>query len=345
LDACPNLRIETSAYFLHRSIEYVVRHWGSGRLVYGSNWPSWGQGMSLASLTCAEIGDRDKLNIAGDNLRRLLAWCKTPRPRVSLPDPADDLERFGRSGRPPKDLRVVDCHGHLGGQARDYHLPDSTLEATLHEMDRLCVRKVCVFSFAGVWSDEVHGNNIVIDAVKRYPDRFVGFTMVNPHRGEKAMLQELGRCQKLGLRGVKLIGSYQGYPGDGPLIDVACKWAHEHRQIVLNHEWASPQQIERLAAKYPNACFLFGHAYNAFAEPVTKRKNVYVCSCPLWHVDDTEKWVHAIGPDRLLFGSDLQDLPVAWGLGPILFARIPSEQKRMILGGNLDRILQRYSRP
>ncbi|NLW50640.1 MAG: hypothetical protein GXY85_07310, partial [Candidatus Brocadiaceae bacterium] len=45
----------------------------------------------------------------------------------------------------------------------------------------------------------------------------------------------------------------------------------------------------------------------------------------------------------LLFGSDLQDLPIAWGLGPILFARLPVEQKRMILGGNLRRLLTEYS--
>ncbi len=51
----------------------------------------------------------------------------------------------------------------------------------------------------------------------------------------------------------------------------------------------------------------------------------------------------AIGADRLMFGSDLQDLPIAWGLGPILFARIPPEQKRLILGENLQRVLREYS--
>ena len=121
--------------------------------------------------------------------------------------------------------------------------------------------------------------------------------------------------------------------------------SHDHRQIVLNHQWASPEQIERLTRRYSDACFLCGHAYNAFPQSVRKRKNLYVCSCPLWGVGDAERWVRQIGPDRLLFGSDLQDLPIAWGLGPILFARIGAEQKRMILGGNLQRILREYSRP
>ena len=46
---------------------------------------------------------------------------------------------------------------------------------------------------------------------------------------------------------------------------------------------------------------------------------------------------------RLVFGSDLEDLPIAWGLGPILFARLSPDEKRMILGDNLKRILERYS--
>ena len=49
-----------------------------------------------------------------------------------------------------------------------------------------------------------------------------------------------------------------------------------------------------------------------------------------------------IGADRLLFGSDLMDLPIAWGLGPILYARISEADKRKILGGNLRRLMDQY---
>jgi hypothetical protein len=33
----------------------------------------------------------------------------------------------------------------------------------------------------------------------------------------------------------------------------------------------------------------------------------------------------------------------AWGLGPILFARLGPREKGLILGGNLRRILETYS--
>ena len=54
--------------------------------------------------------------------------------------------------------------------------------------------------------------------------------------------------------------------------------------------------------------------------------------------------MEAFGADRLMFGSDLQDLPIPWGLGPILFARLSPEEKRLVLGGNLERVLSEYSR-
>jgi hypothetical protein len=240
-------------------------------------------------------------------------------------------------------MRFWDCHGHLGGRFCHYHVPNGSTAETVAEMDRLGIERACVFSFAGVGSDEAFGNDVVADAVARYPERFVGFTLLNPHRGREAMLRELERCARLGLRGIKLIPYYQVYPAEGPLIDVACQWAHERRQIILNHDWGSPAQIERLAATYPDACFIAGHTTTAYAEVMRRRDNLHVCSCPLLAVRACESVVAAIGADRLLFGSDLQDLPIAWGLGPILFARLPEADKRLILGANLQRLLSRYS--
>jgi uncharacterized protein len=194
-----------------------------------------------------------------------------------------------------------------------------------------------------VFSDEQPGNDLVAEAVRRYPDHFVGFTMLNPHRGREAMLAELERGAQMGLRGIKLIPYYQSYPEEGPLIDVACQWAHERRQIILNHSWGSAAQMARLLSTYPNACFITGHTTTAYAEIMREHPHLFVCSCPLLGPRACEGMVQAIGADRLLFGSDLEDLPIAWGLGPILFARLRPEDKRKILGGNLQRILASYS--
>lgn len=343
-DACPNLRLELSGYWLHRGIEYIVEHWGAERLIYGSHWPHRGYGDTTATLTCADISDADKCRIGGDNLRDLLSWCGVEHPAVMLPPPADAYVAYGRTGKRPADMPpFADNHGHIGGRACHYHLPNCDLEGIVRDIRRFGIEKNVIFGFTGVFSDEQPGNDLVAAAVRAYPDQFVGLTLLNPHRGPEAMVAELERCHALGLRGIKLIASYQGYPVEGPNIDVACRWAHEHRQIILHHSWGSTAQMERLLTTYPDACFFTGHMTLAYAELMKRYDNLFVCSCPLLPPGICEEVVATIGADRLMFGTDLQDLPIAWGLGPILFARISPEEKECILGGNVRRVLSRYS--
>lgn len=342
LDACGNLRIETSGYWLYRGIEYLTERWGAERIIFGSSWPHLGYGPTLTAVTCADIGIEAKQKILGGNLRELLAWRgqSHAEPAEAPSVECDRYAAFAISGERPADMTFADCHGHLGGSSSLYHVPNGTIDETAAELERLGIEKAIVFSFGVLVSDERAGNDVIIEAVERYPGRFVGFAGLNPHRGEGEMLRELERCYHAGLRGIKLIPYYQGYPEEGPLIDAACRWAHEHRLIILNHHWGSPEQMTRLIETYPGACYFTGHATAAYADIMLRHANLYVCSCPLHRPRDCERLVAAIGADRLLFGSDLQDLPIAWGLGPILLARIPEEDKTKILGGNLLRILE-----
>jgi predicted TIM-barrel fold metal-dependent hydrolase len=345
MEACPNLHLELSGYWLHHGIEQLTRRFGAARLLFGSNWPQLGHGATLATVACAEVSDEDKRLIAGDNLRRLLRWCDVPQAKVTVPPPADELAAWARTGARPPHVRVHDNHGHLGAACAHYHVPDGSPEQLLREMDRLGVQQVCVFSLQGVFSDERYGNDLVIDAVRRFPERFLGFTLVNPHRGPEAMWRELQRCHAAGLRGVKLHATYQCYPEEGPNIDVACRWAHEQRQFILNHEWNSAAQVERLVQTYADACFFTGHTTTRYADVMKRHANLYVCSCPVHEPFHVERVVQKIGADRFLFGSDLSDLPIAWGLGPILLARLPLEERQLIIGGNLQRLMRQYSLP
>lgn len=345
LDACPNLRLEVSAYWLHRGIEYITSRWGAQRLIFGSNWPTHGIGLTLPTVACAEIDDQDKRKIAGDNLRELIRWCDPPRPQVQLNPAADELAKWGRTGHRPERIELYDNHAHVGGTSGHYHVPRGDVDSLIHEMDRFGVQKACVFSLSGVFTDEVYGNDRAIEYIRRYPDRFIGFTMLNPHRGTDFMQRELERCDKQGMRGIKLIPSYQGYPEEGPNLDIACQWAHDHKQFILNHYWGSAQQVHRLVSTYPNACFFTGHTTLAYAEIMNEHQNLYVCSCPVLEPRIVETVVQTISADRFLFGSDLSDLPISWGIGPILMARIAESDKRKILSQNLKKLMMCYSLP
>jgi predicted TIM-barrel fold metal-dependent hydrolase len=142
------------------------------------------------------------------------------------------------------------------------------------------------------------------------------------------------------MRGVKLIPHYQGYPEEGPLVDVPCRYADQHGLLILNHSWGSAEQMERLCATYPRACFIAGHSTTAYVEVARRHPNLFICTCPFHNWGQTEEFVELYGAERIMFGSDLLDLPIAWGMGQIMYARIPEEAKRKILGENLRGLLE-----
>lgn len=345
LEACDNLHLELSSYWLHRGIEYLSSRFGSHRLLFGSNWPKLNMACTRMPIASAEIEHKDKQLIAGDNLRKLIAWAVPEREVPLPPEPKDELEAWARTGVKPEGIKVYDNHGHLGKVCLHYHVVDGATEKMVRDMDRYGIEQICVFSLQGVFSDERYGNDLIIEAVEKFPERFVGFTLVNPHRGHDWMMEELNRCKQAGLRGVKLHATYQGYPETGPNIDTPCQFAHDHGQMILNHEWGNPEQMDRLVRTYTDACFFTGHTTSKYQQTMSRYENLYVCSCPVHEPFHVERTVAAVGADRFLFGSDLTDLPIAWGIGPILLARISEADRRKIISDNLKNLLTRYSLP
>ena len=72
LDRFPNLYFDSATYLAHRQLETFVEQRGPDRLLFGSRLPLFTPASSLGVLASARIADRDKLAIAGGNLRRLL---------------------------------------------------------------------------------------------------------------------------------------------------------------------------------------------------------------------------------------------------------------------------------
>jgi predicted TIM-barrel fold metal-dependent hydrolase len=343
LEACPNLKVDMSALWLHKCVEFICREWGAERLVWSARLPRRTPAASLMQLNYSDIGGSELAAIAGGNLRELLSWNPSIEfaGEAELSEPVDALHRAGRERLSLREESFYDCHGHIGW-CSPRHVVHDTPADLVAEMDKLGIRACCVFSFAGSMADDVHGNDVAAAVVQAYPDRFVGFTLVNLNQGERLMLAELQRGLELGMQGVKLVPGFQQYPLQGPMIDVACQFAHEQGQFILNHYWGPADHLRRLCTTYPDACFITGHTTTEYVDVVREVDNLFICTCPLLGWGQTEQYVQLYGAERLLFGSDLTDLPIAWGLGPILYAHIDEADKRKILGDNLLCLMERY---
>jgi predicted TIM-barrel fold metal-dependent hydrolase len=346
LEACPNLYLDMSALWIHHMVEFICREWGAERLLFGSGLPARDPGAVLSQLNYSDITSDELTAIAGGNLQRLLSWNPDPplpEPNVSFSAPVDELHDMTRSRKPLRGQQFFCGHGHIGPHCST-HIIDGSPAQLAAEMDRLGVAGGIVFASAGLNSNEVYGNDVVARALRQYPDRFVGFVSVNLNRPVPEIRREMDRGMRMGMCGIKMHPALSGYDTNGPNVELVCAFADERNAFVLNHNWGSTDRILYLCRKYPNACFMTGHT-SADAFPAVKQvDNLYIGSCPLLRYGMTEELVATVGADRIVFGSDLSWAPIAWGVGPVLYARISVEDKRLILGGNIRRLLGQYGR-
>jgi len=249
--------------------------------------------------------------------------------------------RLAKAGLPIKDELVIDAHTHIGGHFNLYHIPFGDIKGIIEQMDRLGIKRICTFSFAGVNSDFTLGNDLITQAVREYPERLIGYITLNANYPDE-WLRELERCRKAGLRGIKIICEYQGTTTEETDFSPAYEYANEYHMIIINHYWGNPRFLDALAEKYPNACFIVGHYSTQYADILHKRANVYQCTCASLMFGDIERLVEKVDVGKIVYGSDLSDLDGPFGLAPILYAKIPDENKRMILGLTMQKILDDY---
>lgn len=247
------------------------------------------------------------------------------------------LIEYGRQGRKVDAFPIFDAHAHLP----HYGVPP--LEEQVREMDRCGIDLVAVSSTLALGAQFERGNDEVSEAARRFPGRIVGYCHISAAYPE-AMLPELERCfRNQVFRGIKL---YQvGVPFDSPLFEPVWSFARERRAPVLAHTWGGAfTGFDVAAEKHPEVIFLAGHAgsgfaYQAYINAARKTPNFYLdLTYSREHTNMIETFVAEVGPERIVWGSDAPTFSMAHQLGKILFARIPDEAKRKILGETQARL-------
>jgi len=73
MGACPNVLVELSNFAGQGFVEYAVRQFGAGRLIFGSFLPVSDPLVPIGMVLDADISEDEKALIAGGNLRRLVS--------------------------------------------------------------------------------------------------------------------------------------------------------------------------------------------------------------------------------------------------------------------------------
>lgn len=235
-------------------------------------------------------------------------------------------------------------------------------EELIAEMDRAGVTRSVAFGFG--WRDMDlcrRDNDYVMEAVARYPDRLIGFGIVNPAAGDAAV-REIERCAAGGLRGIgELMPDGQGYRLDdeqvmAPIVEAALS----HGLVLLTHcsepvghlypgkGTVTPDEVIRFARLFPQITLVCAHwgggtiFYELMPEIAHIMRNVYYDTAASLYLyqDDIFELAARWAPGKVLFATDYPLLTPERLMRRMKATRMPTATLRRMLGGNAWRVLR-----
>lgn len=248
---------------------------------------------------------------------------------------------------------IWDLHCHLSGV--DGATPEARIAQLIGYADRMGVQRL-VFFMGYPWSVDPsveefqRQNDQVMQALSHHADRAFGFAYVNPRFVDESV-REIDRCLRDGpMVGLKL---WVAKRCNGEALDPIIARATELQAVVYQHTWikaqgnlegeSTPADLAALAARHPHARLVCGHTGGDWELGIRAIRTASNVSVETGGSDPTsgfvEMAVRELGAERVVFGSDIGGRSFASQLAKVTGADIPPASRRLILGGNLRRLL------
>jgi len=251
-------------------------------------------------------------------------------------------------------LLIWDLHTHLTRQLRGKTPAEKAAHlieiGSRHGIERFCCYMGIEWSRNPDPDDFPRQNDDILAAVKAHPDRLLGFVYLNP-KHTKTSLDELKRCVRDGpMVGVKL---WIAHRCSEPELDPIAELATELKVPIFQHTWlktsgnhpgeSTPDDLARLATRHPDSQFICGHTGGSWELAIPAVRAFPNIAVGLGGFDPTagvtELAVRELGPERVLYGSDAPGRSFASQLAKVTGADLSAQQRKLILGENLKRLL------
>jgi hypothetical protein len=241
------------------------------------------------------------------------------------------------------DLRIFDCHTHLGCADPDGSCFDvDELLGALEVVDGRAV----VFPLAEPGSYRA-ANNRTLAAARAAGGRLVPFCRVDPRDGA---LQEVQRAAGLGAAGIKLHPRAEQFGLSDPAIRRIAAFADDRRLPIIVHAGRGIPSLGRdaleLARAFPRAPIILAHlAISDLAwiwREAAGQRNLFFDTA-WWNTADQLALFTLIAPGQILFASDTPYgrtvAAASLVLRVALAAGLSADQIRAVAGGQLERLL------
>jgi hypothetical protein len=238
----------------------------------------------------------------------------------------------------------------------------ATAEEVIASMDEHGIDKSVILNLGWVSHELcVETNDYILEAIARYPERLIGFCVIQPLAGDKA-LKELERCARNGVKGIgEMRPDVQDFDlKDSSVMRPVIETAVKHNLIFLTHASEpvghqyfgkgniTPEAIYPFILNFPDLKVVCAHwggglpFYALMPEVAEALSNVYfdTAATPFLYKPQIFKQIADIaGSDKILFGSDYPLLSPKRIIDQLESTGLKQEDKAKILGGNAQRLL------
>lgn len=241
---------------------------------------------------------------------------------------------------------MIDAHAHLGKWFNFYY-DEGDYISMVRIMDRIGMKSAWISALIGIGPDYKLGNQMVLEAIKAFPERFKGYVVLSPYFSDD-MEEELNLRFSQGFIGIKLHPDTHMYPLDGFRYLYAYNFANKIRCPVLIHTWGERdvRSLIEIAKSYPEATFIMGHSGGDIksmilaGDLVNTVNNVYLdLTGSAMYNGIVEYYVDKIGSEKILFGTDFPFIDPRPAVGWIENSNISEEDRANIFYKNAERIL------
>lgn len=355
MDKYRNLHFEISSNQANEILYSCKKHFGLDRVLYGSDYPNKSIGAIKALIEYADITEAEKDMVAWENASRLFSI--EPADILSYPADVNRLDKIALSvdqGRALDDILVIDSHTHMV-DINDQTVSRSQMlygdeDSIIRKMDRMGVDCILTTPWEGITTNGIAANETSRNAALKYPGRIIPYAACNPNYEEDLDAVIDIYHKKYGFIGIKPYPPLHNYDLLGEKYSSWFEYGDKNKLFMLVHSEGqkTAEKIEILAKKYPDLIFIMAHTgisheyVRINSDLAKKNANVYLeITYTAVTNNAIEHMVKQVGPDRVLYGSDLPMRDPAPQLAWVAYARISVEDKIKILGKNMKKIIDR----
>jgi predicted TIM-barrel fold metal-dependent hydrolase len=240
---------------------------------------------------------------------------------------------------------VIDAHVHIGKSARLQIDVDG--ELLVRTADELGIDHIFCTDLTALFYDMHEGNRLLYEQMRRFPERIIGYASLHSTRFGQQALDELQRCHDdYGMVGLKIYSTPESSIAEPAMVPILEKCV-DLGFVVLAH--TTPHECEYLMSRVPECRFMMAHAggqpfakgdWNRAIMAAQQYDNLYLeTASSTIDTNFFEAAVAALGPEKVIFGTDTPLLDPWVQLTKIRASSLSPQALGLICGGNIARLI------